>query len=504
LDSYKTQLARIDSVLKDRLPTLHDNTAALAQARQELTALENQYWEKRKQEARAISELDLVKNLLSSTFDEMDKAKEQLIILEMQKRQLDASGSPAIQRIQVNGDGQALYAAEWKGPFDELQQLDQEIKEMKAAVEILKTGKTESFNDFKAKFQEGTDILTQLHGNNVSQGNGVWATLKDVASNDGMIMHNARGQAAVDFGINAYEVFVEGWGRGGPAGALIETMHKVASAGIQMGLEDASGVLDSGNFTYQDTVSNANTQFNAGISDPLTAAEIAKTGIYRTIEDGLTRHARDFGNETLGVQMAKKFARPDRVNFAKMMTDRTLSASALRSQGEKLNLHRKRIMQLGQRETFNGKSLGASLVKDAIKTAAKAYFQGQENALWEDLLVANAAQTILYRNYKETAEKYWVAYDELEKLKKQRADLVLGYNPQSGFKVLTSKPFNDKVKLHIQVSLHQPQGHQEAVSLNGVPAQSATAPHEFQLEARTLPHAENPNPSPIDIQIQQL
>ncbi len=503
LDSLKEQLARIEAALKEKLPPLPDRSAEIAQARQTLDNLTDQFWALRKQETHAISELDIANNLLAATLRDIDTTKDEWFQIETQKRQLDANGTPFVEQVQVLANQQPVYQAEWRGPFEELQKKDQEIQKMTDAVRHLKETKDSIFADFKAKAQQASDTLSILHGDSVSQGNGVWATLTDLVHNNGAIMDTARANAAVDFGLNAYEVFVEGWGRGGPAGALIETLHKVAMAGVQYGLEDASGVLDSENFVYQDGLYEANTQLGAGTSNPLTTAEVAKTAIYRTIEDGLTRHGRELGNQTLGVNLARRFAQSDRLQFARMMGQPGIGAEALKAQGEKLNQHRRRLMQLGQREAYSAGGLGSSLIKDALKTAVKAYYQGVENSLWESFVLTQATQVNLYRTYQEAAENYWNGYDQLQKLKKERADLVYGYNPQTGFRVVKNEPFDEKAALQVQVILKQPQGHQEQVALGGIVAGNGGSPHTYVLQAKALPHAGNPNPAPVQLSISQ-
>lgn len=487
-EGLRAQLRRINQTLKQKMPALRVDESSLAERRSELDRLEAQYWEKRKQEMHALSEIDLVGRLIDGTFSEIDKIAERSEQLELEKRQMDENGIPCVRAIEVQAHGQTVYRAEWQGAVEELEAKTREISEMEAELTQLKEIKDQTLLDFQTRSQEAGDILTSLHGNSLAQGNGVWATLKEVVSNDGAILANARKQASIDFGMNAYEVFVEGWRKGGPAGAIVETMSKVAMAGIQYGGEDATGLLDT----------------SAADSDGIhhfSTPEVTKMLTYRAVEDGLLRRVRNLGDRTAGAQMLKRFARPDRLKYLQISGTPGVTAEDLRAIGQRVNLNRRRLMQLSSPKTYRAADLGSSLLKDAIKQSLKQWAQVEENELWEAFLLAQAGQVNLYQLYGAAAEAYWTGYDKLQSLKEQRAELADGYDPVSGFRILVNQPFDDKATLSISINLSQAEGHQETVTFSGAKALQ-TRPQEFQLRAASIPHSDS-DPSPVELRIMQ-
>lgn len=481
LDSQNEQLARLDSLLKEKLPPLPDNTAQIDALEKQLKALEDQYWDNKKTEARAISDLEIATSVLNDAVDRLKKATDQKLALEKKLRLLDASDTPFIEQVQVTANGKTVYQAQWLGPFDELQKIEKEVRELEAATASLKQVKQDSFDDFKRKAQESMDILASLHGN-VSQGNGISSTLKDVFFNHGEIFHNARGQAAADFGMNAYEVFVEGWGRGGPAGALVETMQKVAMAGVEMGMDK---VVSTEDYNPDPTHQQINKETGAGLVHPLTTTEVLKTATSRTIEDGVVRHLRDYGNSTVGAKLHRAISQGTRQEFVNMMGRPGVTAAALKAQGAKLNTIRTRLLQLGQPERYSGKELGKNLLKDALKQAVKAHFQEQENAVWERYHLANAEQINLFTVYQNATEAYYQAEDLLIAKKKERDQLVQTYDPRNGFQVSKAEPFKEEDNVSIRLSLKQPNGHTEQVDLSGKAAQAA-GNHLYGIQAVDL------------------
>jgi choice-of-anchor C domain-containing protein len=497
LESLQQQLQRIDVALKGKMPPPVNNTLEIESIKKELLALENTYWDLRKRELHTSSDLDIFSNVADATYEDLEALKKEYVKLEMIKRNLALQGSPALREVRVDTNQDTVYWAEWRMPVADLEALETEIREDEQLLLQLKEQKARSFSAFKEKALEASGYLSALHGDNVSQGTGVWATLKDVVRNDGMIFYNARGQAAIEFGMNAYEVFVEGWGKGGPAGAVVETFHKVAMTGIQLGLEDGTGVLEFK--PSEDTLREINDKYQASLTNPLSTPEVLKTTIYRGIEDGLTRHARDFGNQKVA-SLVHRQATQELAAFQRYLGTRGSTREGLKSIYTNLTKHFDQATHLANKEPYTKADFGKSLLKDAIKTAAKAYFQNQENALWEDFLKAEAAQKALHLNYTLSAQTYWKAYDELNVKKRRHADLVYGYDRNLGFTIRAKKPFDEKQRLTISIGLLKPEGFKESVYLSGIKALPKLSAHQHTMEAVSLPKT-GQGLSPVELRI---
>ena len=90
--------------------------------------------------------------------------------------------------------------------------------------------------------------------------------------------------------------------------------------------------------------------------------------------------------------------------------------------------------------------------------------------------------------------------------RRKRDELARGFDPYSGFTIATREPFDDKAKLRVALTLKQPKGHREEVTLGQVAAQpNAALEHEYLLSADRLPGpGGTPQPIPVDLLIRHL
>nr|MBX2859793.1 hypothetical protein [Vampirovibrio sp.] len=248
-------------------------------------------------------------------------------------------------------------------------------------------------------------------------------------------------------------------------------------------------------------IKEINDKYQASLTQPASAPEVMKTVVARSIEDGLVRHGQEFGNKTLGVAVAKKMAGSQLESFNRYLGTRGSTKEGLRVIYNNLNKYLGQANKLATKEPYTKGSLGKGLVKDVIKTAMKTYFQEQENQVWEEFFMAEAAQKSLYKAYQMSADAYWKSYDELIKVRKKHAELVFGYDSHSGFKILTREPFEDDQPVTIRLSLVKPEGFRESVSLNNVSAGTQTMPYEFNVDGSQLPKRAEQDISPLDLRI---
>jgi hypothetical protein len=518
LDNYREQLARINAEIERRMPDRSRIAGEMDRAKKELVALQNGYWEKIKSLHHAITEINISANLLNQTNGDIDQLKDELINLEKQKRMLDDLEVPVIERIRLFADSEGVYIAEKeKTSVEEIRKLRDEILETEEILRDLEREKKEAWDDFFDMANEATWLLTQIHGSSVSQGNGVWATLKDVASNSGAIMHSAKMSAAVDFGVDMYDVFVEGWGKGGPAGAIVQLVHKLAWKGVGKAVdatlmpppesrppddtlqldtilsrEDIEGFND-------DILAEVNNKYKLKLKHPLTTQSVIKTAVFRGAKAGLTRHAKDYGYKTLGVAMTK-----EHIFWAGRNPGGILSMSPDKISNE---LKRARENILGLTKPSEGlksfaKSLKKGLIKDTIKATLKYYIKEQENEAWEKFFLAEAAQVNLFQVYSLAKSAYWSTYDKLAELKQRYEKLIYNLDEDAGFKIIKNNTFDSDASLRIIITLESPSYRNETVILGNVTAE-ADGLHNFVMNAESIKVSSKSKRVKLDLNIKQ-
>lgn len=420
---------------------------------------------------------------VQNSMEYINRFKEERARLEKEDRALTATGAPVLEGVTVSTDaGKVVFRAERAASLEEVRKVEAELAETEEAVATLKQAKDESFAAYRAKVEEGNAYLNELHGS-ISQGTGAWSTLSNLFSG-GAIMNNARNQAMLDGAVILWE-FAEA-SAGGPAMILADAMSKLVMEGVKQ--------------AGPDNVTNAS---------PLELSELLKTGMYRTIEDGLVRHGRDGTQQALEKWRADRLRRSyqdaaikshgSKLTYVRKMLDPATSAADLKKQAAQVNANRRKLLELGSAlakddlrkpPAYGAGSLATNVARDALKAILGDMSHGQEYERWKAFAIAASMQPPLYNAFTIAADRYWPAYDRLQEVRKRRDAVARGFDLYSGFTIRSREAFDDKAKLRVALTFRQPKGHQEDVSLGKVPAQPSPAnEHEHLLSADSLPGA---------------
>jgi hypothetical protein len=311
----------------------------------------------------------------------------------------------------------------------------------------------------------------------------------------------AQKKAAVDFIYNLYDVG-KAASKGGLVGAVAETLKKVVEAVIKEGLDSGGGQLLTElrhpGIPWASSASNhywvgdakelsARFQTDAKLSNQYFGDQARKIALERLYKDSITGPGKDLLNKKIGtvilkwwkdvpfpvseygpaaqltnVGQLKKEAQWVAKNYKVWLPIFTSHQAHIKdlAKGSKL-LSASNLVKAGATKNVLKPVAGdllASFFKDLSKNMWKGYYDVKEQQAWSAYFEKEAAAQALYLPWQQAGAVYDSLHEYVQALEADKADLLVGYDPSNGTKVLVDKKFKTGTKLKIALKLFRPSG----------------------------------------------
>ena len=349
-----------------------------------------------------------------------DGVRRQLLVLSEPLEALDFE----LLGLAVDADSVPVYKVDLTSPYGRLAQLNREIGALREILPELAIQKKEAIDNFAAVHEAASRQLREI------------ATL---------IWHNALIKGAVDLGTNAVDILIAG-SKGGLAGAGVEAASKLYE-GYLKGKLSSEPIGDPNPGTEA-----IDAWFEQSAVE--TVGESAKAlGIERGIKETAVKLAKDYLTEELGELFPKlqggtpsESAAPGQTSHQERRSRGFLKR--LKDLGPKLK--NERLFRTDFKEWFRS-SLGRKLVIDAGKAVLNRTLQGEEMAAWRDYTMLDTQAQGLFSLWQAAANAFWETSDQIDAREKEKAQLLLGFNPDTGQTIRVQESFKNPLTLEVRL-----------------------------------------------------
>jgi uncharacterized coiled-coil DUF342 family protein len=361
-------------------------------------------------------------------------------LLALQQRLLSLNFE--VEKVSVDTGGSKIFEAEFKGPYDELEQVNADLAELEPLLDGLKQRREEAREDFLGAHRDARRALARVTE---------------------VIHSNALLKAGIDTIDYAYDVS-KGFGQGGPIGAL--------GAALKKGLEGLPGVLKDINSDWGATeLTKFDQQYASDVTDGLARGsekaldKVNDLAVSRVVKDTLGKPLKDAFNAGFLAFYTKIYddvpdfykrgggAMPGSTTsgVVKKLVDRLKTYQKWsKTRGQALNKLWKRPKMGGLADITKG------FIKDLTKAAAKSYLDSRERDAWEEYFEAELFAAGFRPLWLIAHRKYWEADDALQGLKAKKARLMRGYDPNDGTKKTLDLQFANGSFLTIALTVDGP------------------------------------------------
>lgn len=362
--------------------------------------------------------------------DRIDPLQDELDQLREQQATVMAHQKPLLDRISIQ-DAQGRVIARWEKwvPAEQIEALERDVKTLRKELRRVHAVKKAALKRWLTAVDASDAALNRVK-------DGIW--------------NSALRQAFIEGGFYAYEVG-KAWGQSGPFGALSTALRQAAETyafegGMQFSEVDEAAVkarveadLDT-EASYFDTsgASLLDTARAAALKEALFGT--AQRSADKQVSARVTRYLAERGTEDLveGIKQA-------------------LPVETLVDRSNKVVRYNDHVAKLESGATPKLKDMAtdvfSSFAKDVAKQTLKDVSKGMEEALWiayfqEDIRMklAHSAYDAAFRLHGDILEQYQLR-------RKLLADLIRGYDPNSGFRLSGSDVLEEGEQYVISLGL---------------------------------------------------